>query len=134
MNYRTTEEIRVAAARILAAWEFDDMDGGIDDISGYRSLLTGPAPVIRAFADIEKEADFLREQIENIIAEDEDLRNICLAVRTNQQIYRYMKLLQVRGIEGVDISKLKDDTEDNRLRIGTMHRIKGLEFNHMHIA
>ena len=134
MNYRTTEEIRSAALKVLDGIEFDDMDGGDEAINGYRSLIHGPAPVIRSFAGDEQEADYLKEQIDVILAKGDCLKNICLVVRNNQQLYRYQKLMKNRGISCIKLDKDKDDRDADGLRISNMHRIKGLEFNHILIA
>ncbi len=134
MNYRTTEEIRAAALSVLDGIEFDDMDGGDEATNGYRSLIHGPKPVIKAFPDEEKEADFLKAQIDAILAKGDELKNICLVVRNGQQLYQYQKLMKNRGISCVKLAKEKDDRNVDGLRISTMHRIKGLEFNHILIA
>ncbi|TVS13642.1 MAG: DNA helicase, partial [Planctomycetaceae bacterium] len=43
INYRTTEQIRRWAMGMMQGLAFDDLDGGIVDEKGYRSLLSGPA-------------------------------------------------------------------------------------------
>ena len=41
INYRTTDENRRWAVGLLKGIAFDDLDGGTDDLKGYRSLLHG---------------------------------------------------------------------------------------------
>ena len=135
MNYRTTEEIRAASMKILDGIEFDDMDDGSEAISGYRSLIHGPVPVVKSFIDVEDEADFLKEQIDSLLAQGENLKNICLVVRSKQkQLNLYAALMKNRGFFCVKLEKEKDDRTIDGLRITNMHRVKGLEFNHVLIA
>lgn len=134
MNYRTTEEIRAAAVKILDGIEFDDMDDGSEAISGYRSLIHGEEPVIRTFSSPDEEILFLKERIDSFLAKGEDLKNICLVTRTGGQIKQYEKLLRSLDVPYVELSREKDDRETDGLRISTMHRIKGLEFNHILLA
>ena len=62
-------------------------------------------------------------------------KNICLAVRTHDDLNRYRGALEGRGIP---VLVLDRDTGDDRslpgLRMATMHRVKGLEFEYMVIA
>ncbi len=134
MNYRTTEEIRAAAVKILDGIEFDDMEDGNEAINGYRSLIHGENPVICSFVKPDEEVLFLKERIDSFLAKGEDLKNICLVTRTGGQIKQYEKLLRSLDIPYVELSKEKDDRETDGLRISTMHRIKGLEFNHVLLA
>lgn len=134
MNYRTTEEIRAAAVKLLEGIEFDDMDDGDEAISGYRSLIHGEVPVIRAFDSIDDEALFLKERIDNFLEKGEDLKNICLVVRAKPQMKQYEKQLRALDIPFVELTKEKDDREIDGLRVSTIHRVKGLEFNHMLLA
>ena len=46
LNYRTTEQTRRWAARLLAGRAIDDLDGGADDGRDVRSLTEGPAPIL----------------------------------------------------------------------------------------
>ena len=55
LNYRTTEEIRRAADRVLGD-EVDDLDGGTERRVHARSLLKGPEPALRGFDTQEAEA------------------------------------------------------------------------------
>ena len=41
LNYRTTEETRAWAVRLLDGREIDDLDGGLDDQKGFKSLTHG---------------------------------------------------------------------------------------------
>ena len=134
MNYRTTEEIRAAAVKILAGMQFDDMDGENESISGYRSLIHGDAPIIKSFGSDEEEADYIAQYLRSILKRGDELKNVCLAAKSAKLIKRYTWLLKARDISCVELGKSKDDRSVEGLRISSMHRIKGLEFNHIIIA
>ena len=59
INYRTTEEIRAWAMAMLAGVEFDDLDGGKEEETGYKSLLTGPRPEVRHFGTRPEELEYV---------------------------------------------------------------------------
>ena len=46
VNYRTTDEIRRLAVRLLEGRPIDDLDGGQDDQKGYMSLTHGESPAV----------------------------------------------------------------------------------------
>jgi hypothetical protein len=47
INYRTTDEIRRVAVRLLVGRPIDDLDGGTDDQKGYMSLTHGTTPEVK---------------------------------------------------------------------------------------
>ena len=49
LNYRTTEETRRWASRLLDRCSIDDLDGGADNNRGVRSVAHGPEPRLRLF-------------------------------------------------------------------------------------
>lgn len=60
---------------------------------------------------------------------------ICVTARTNQDCVQYETALKAAGHEVFRITGTKHDIADqNPIRIATMHRIKGLEFDHVCLA
>ena len=59
LNYRTTEETRRWAARLLAGRRIDDLDGGADDDRGITSLTRGPTPLLRRFEGRDEQCAFI---------------------------------------------------------------------------
>src|SRR5947199_9942609 len=47
LSYRTTRQILAAALEIMTGEVYDDLDGGEEDLAGYRSLLRGERPTFR---------------------------------------------------------------------------------------
>ncbi|HEW79206.1 MAG TPA: ATP-dependent helicase, partial [Phycisphaerales bacterium] len=135
INYRTTEENRRWAVNLLKGMEFDDLDNGIDNQKGYKSLLHGVAPITKNFASIQKEMDFIIDYLNQLSKKEDRLNNICLVARTHKILQRYEKGLQASGILTYLIRR--SQAEDHRaegIRLATMHRVKGLEFDRMIIA
>jgi superfamily I DNA/RNA helicase len=131
INYRTTEQIRRWAMAMLQGLAFDDLDGGIVDEKGYRSLLSGPAPQVYAFNSAEDEAGFIGEQV-NTILETRKPTDICIVARMNKQLQDvYRPVLRSLNIKHTILDK---DNQPQGVSLATMHRVKGLEFPVMILA
>jgi len=133
VNYRTTEQIRRAAVTILKGIPFDDLDNGMDDQKGYRSVMNGDEPLVQCFKLVQDEIDYLVASLRDI--SKEDLKKSCLVSRRKTDIAQYIAALKIAGISyyKVDHNTL-DDIEHEGIRVATMHRVKGLEFDNMYIA
>jgi superfamily I DNA/RNA helicase len=132
INYRTTEETRAWATAVLQDLDFDDLDGGSDPSSDYRSLLHGDKPLVRGFQDPAEEQRFLVETLQQLLAEEQSLASTCVTARTNRAVEKLNTLLQAEGFATRVINeKESDDPSDPALRLATMHRVKGLEFDQM---
>jgi superfamily I DNA/RNA helicase len=135
INYRTTDETRRWAVRLLEDVGVDDLDGGADDQQGYKSLLHGEPPMIRHFASFREEVAFIAQYLRQLDHTGVSLAGVCLVARTNELIKQYENALGEHGLTTHVIRR--STTEDSRasgLRLATMHRIKGLEFDRMIIA
>jgi superfamily I DNA/RNA helicase len=137
LNYRTTDEIRNWAVKLLDGKTIDDLDGGIDTNHGYKSLTHGPEPLITSFESNKEQSAFISEYVKNKETEGESLNKICIVARTNSEVDRIHEDL-VRFC--VEVEKITADSSgenknnDNVLKIATMHRVKGLEFDEMILA
>lgn len=130
LNYRTTDEIRAFAVSKLRDVEIDDLDGGVDSNSKYKSLMHGEAPAV-VFADtFEDEVQAIRDFIHG-----GEARKTCLVARTHAAADRYRRALRDLGIETYRLRRSEaEDRETDGVRIATMHRVKGLEFDRMIVA
>jgi len=132
INYRTTEENRNWALRLLSGLSFDDLDGGIDTQEGYRSLVHGVSPEIHAFESFDDEIEFIVSKLVPMLASPGQMSSVCIAARTNSLLKQYADELASRGIATCFV---KPDHEEDRntpgVRLATMHRVKGLEFDTM---
>ncbi|MEQ8222011.1 MAG: 3'-5' exonuclease [Candidatus Eremiobacterota bacterium] len=134
LNYRTTEEIRKWAVKLLEGKQIDDMEGGTDEQKGYRSLTHGENPVIKEFKNYDKEFEFIYDYIQDILKK-EKAETVCIVTRTNSLLDKYEKSLQEFGCHCYRISRNKTDSSDEKgIRLAPMHRVKGLEFDYVIIG
>jgi hypothetical protein len=131
VNYRTTEEIRKRAVAILHGQEFDDIDDGKDDLSGDHSLVHGPMPFIMHSIDFNAEVSAIYEYVRNISPE-----GCCIIARSKDYLEQLSAQLHTRGLKTCRVEPEKELNKDCRdaIRLATMHRVKGLEFDHVIIA
>ena len=135
INYRTTEEIRKYAFALLSGVDFDDLDEDYDDGKKVQSLTHGQKPEVNNFNSPEDELKFIIDKIAELESAGVDQKNICIVARTKNQIKDYSAGLQAKGIKSFEIKANKtDDRSFDGVRVATMHRVKGLEFDHVFVA
>ena len=135
LNYRTTEETRRWAARLLAGRAIDDLDGGADDDKGITSLTRGPQPLLRHFENGEKQSAFIVNYLKQIQVEDSSLRGVCVVARTRRERNAIGSALQEHDLAHVTLEAgTVDSAEAEGVRLATMHRVKGLEFDRVVMA
>lgn len=128
---------------------FDDLNGGESESNDSRSLINGPMPEARKFASSHAEMDAVKQWIFNLCgewsesmnesdseaSERVDPRNICVTVRTNKLVQRWQGFLDEELPYGVYVlGRDEEDRQKPGIRIATMHRVKGLEFDYVIVA
>lgn len=135
VNYRTTEETRRWAINLLKGHQFDDLDDGVDDQAGYRSLMHGPRPLIKTHETFAEEIKSISSKILALAKEDVKDIDICLVARTHDLLGQYEGALRSLDIETFRVHRnVADQRKVPGVRLATMHRVKGLEFEHVIIA
>lgn len=135
INYRTTEEIRKFAFALLNGVSFDDLDDDYDNGKGVQSLTHGQKPDVKECNTPEEEMAFIIERIQALQVAGVEQKNICIVARTHKLLDNYIAGLQHAGIKSFEIKANKiDDRSFEGVRIATMHRVKGLEFDHVFVA
>ena len=125
INYRTTEEIKRQAVRIVSGVEADDFDGGEESLKGYVSLLHGEAPVYQLYENKNKEFEAIGSYIQTCIDAKISPRDICVAAYRNDMVDSIANYLT----RHLDIPCRKMNTGDKEgVNLSTFHRMKGLEF------
>jgi superfamily I DNA/RNA helicase len=135
VNYRITQEIRRWAVQLIEGRSFDDLDGNADVQKGYCSLLRGELPQIVEAATFADELKAIENHLHGLKKAGIRLENVCLVARTNELIDQYEGSLRAAGFDVYRIRR--SSAEDRRipgLRLATIHRVKGLEFDHMVVA
>ena len=135
INYRTTAENRSWAVNLLSDLDYDDLDEGIDDLDGYRSLLHGDYPEVMKFEMFDDEVTHLSGILQKMIGEPGAMLNTCIVARTNSLLQKYEDSLMHRGIATCRIRRsYSEDRNAPGVRLATMHRVKGLEFDNIIVA
>lgn len=135
INYRTTDETQKWAVSFLKNIKVDDLDGGDDNQKGYKSLLHGSSPKVKHFHTFQEEIDYLARYLQQLNNDDIQIKEICLVARTNDLITRYQSAIKDKGFETYMIKRTEaEDQNTPGLRLATMHRVKGIEFDRVIIA
>jgi superfamily I DNA/RNA helicase len=132
INYRTTAEILGWSLGLLRGEPIDDMEGGLDSIAGCKSYVHGQPPALSGHHSADEEAKFIASSVKDWIDSGIAPSEIGIAVRAKRLTSKIESALRAAGIDSVDLAKASDD--DDAVRVGTMHRMKGLEFRCMCVA
>ncbi len=125
INYRTTDEIRRYAVALLAGMPADDLDGNLDNHDGYKSLVHGEPPEVRVHPSFTAEVDALAGWIRR-----GEANRTCVVARTKADRDRYADELKKHGFDIYELQRAEaEDRSADGVRVATMHRVKGLEFD-----
>ena len=125
INYRTTEQIRRFADRLIGD-AGDDLDGGLERRKGTVSLLKGPHPTLHAAKTQAQQWKYVSGEIKRMKKEGLDLGEIAIFSRTNADLQTIQDALKRSKVESQIISR--EGVKGDGVRLGTLHRAKGLEF------
>ncbi|MQS08067.1 UvrD-helicase domain-containing protein [Streptomyces alkaliphilus] len=136
LNYRTTRQILGSATGLIEGASFDDLDEGTDTLDGYRSVLNGLAP------QFWRAPDRLTEMraVATLIAERHDHHGtpysaMAIAVPDGSTAQRFANVLTREfRLPVVEIGRDGVRADLDAVRIGTMHRFKGLEFQRVFLT
>ncbi len=131
INYRTTEQIKRFADRVLAGTS-DDMDGGTEDRRA-RSLLRGPEPKVAGFKTAAEQADFIAQNCRRLTEGGLAAEEIAVFARSKKLLEPVREQLVAAGLAALPLDRSGDDDRPG-VRLGTMHRAKGLEFKAVFVA
>lgn len=135
INYRTTEEIRKTAFALLNGISFDDLDDSFDTGDRCQSLTHGSVPELIATANANEEFDEILAKVKGLIDGGVAAKNICIVARTHKLLDDYIAHFTLSGIRCYEIKGNKaDDRGLDGIRVATMHRVKGLEFQYVFVV
>lgn len=127
INYRTTEEIKRLAMKVVSKVQVDDFEGNQENLAGYLSLMHGNQPSYDVFNTPEEEDKFILGKIQALLSEGNIHPNeICLCARTNAGLDEAKRELNKSNIKYLDLSNYKEN--DTAIRLSTFHNLKGHEF------
>ncbi len=129
INYRTTDEIRRLAVALLEGREIDDLDGGSDDNRRYKSLSHGPIPeVLRSGGASEAIGLAVKRTLDWMAEKPSPV--MCVMAPTITMRDQVEQALRNEGIATTIIkADFADSPGSDAVRLSTMHRAKGLEFD-----
>jgi superfamily I DNA/RNA helicase len=125
VSYRTTQEILAWAVPLLGSAPATGLDGEIDSLLGYRSPMHGKVPQLRMAATRAEEFALLAERIRSWLDASIEPHAIGVAARSASLAHEARDALKADGIVAVSLS---GRGSAQAVRVGTMHGMKGLEF------
>ena len=125
LNYRTTQEILAWAVPLLGPASVTGLDGDVDSLMGYRSPMHGRRPLIHRAATRQEELTTLAERISAWLASGIEPHAIGVAARSSSLVHQARDALKAAGVPSL---ALATQSTKNVIRAGTMHGMKGLEF------
>ncbi|MCD6533679.1 MAG: UvrD-helicase domain-containing protein, partial [Deltaproteobacteria bacterium] len=133
INYRTSEQIRKFAQNILKGVEIDDLDGGMAVIIGDHSAFKGPEPIIEICNSDKDEAETVIAWAKTLM-DSHGLATHEICVTPYKPEIR--SALTAAGIQAHQLKPREDDPGPDfpGIRLGTIKRIKGLEFRAVALA
>lgn len=133
LNYRTTYQLQRAAIALLEGERFQDLNGEPDESFRYFSCTSGAEPQVRFFATEEEERQWVLSELRALISQGVSPRDICLTAFKRQAVKDCLKWLGDNDLQPYEL-KRTDDRALGGVRVGTMHRVKGMEFQYMFIV
>jgi superfamily I DNA/RNA helicase/mRNA-degrading endonuclease RelE of RelBE toxin-antitoxin system len=126
VNYRTTEQIRRFADRIVRS--NIDAGAGEPEQRGSVSLLSGPEPELHSAGSVPEEIETVAAWLTALLEEGISPNEIAVFGRTEAILHNRAEKAVKRA--GTTFRLLKDDEAvvADAIAVGTMHRAKGLEF------
>jgi superfamily I DNA/RNA helicase len=125
VNYRTTQEILALAVPVLGKTTITGLDDEADTLTGYRSPLHGRRPEVHAAVSRDAELAALTERVRGWIDDGIEPHAIGVAARSGSLGKQAGAVLAAAGIATVSLAA---KSRKDAVRVGTMHGMKGLEF------
>jgi hypothetical protein len=125
LSYRTTQEVLSWAIPLLGTDPVTGLDGEVDSLLGYRSPMHGPPPQLRVAATRSEEFRYLAGQIRSWLAAGIEPQAIGVTARSASLVREAREMLKA---DGIMTTPLNGRGRAHAVRAGTMHAMKGLEF------
>ncbi|MGO1372343.1 MAG: 3'-5' exonuclease [Senegalia sp. (in: firmicutes)] len=125
-NYRTTKQIALAAYSLIKKDE-SKLSNDIS-VKGNAIDVNGEIPIIKGFINIQKEAEYIANEINNNLKKDYKLNEIAIISRRSDILKEIRNKLFKLGVNANVLDKMKPNFDQESVKLITMHSIKGLEF------
>lgn len=124
-NYRTTTQISAAAYNLIEKDE--TIKNNLDFVKPSLIDRQGHPPICKYFKDSAAQMRFIVEEI-NILQNDYKLSNICIVAKERRLLENVIVGLEKANIDCEMLNQTEPDFDSNKVKVVTMHSIKGLEF------
>lgn len=124
-NYRTTTEISKAAYGLIE--QDPNIKNNVDFVKPSLIDRHGHPPIYRFFTTSEKQLDFLVEEIHTLL-NDYEHNEICIVAKEKRLIESAFIGLEKANIPCEILNISIPDFDSQKVKLVTMHSIKGLEF------
>jgi len=125
VNYRTTQEILAVAVPALGKAPVTGLDDEADTLDGYRSPLHGRRPKVVPASSKEAELAALVRHVRGWLDGGIEPHAIAVAARAG---YLWKQAGYALDSAGISVAKLSASPKTKGVRLGSMHGMKGLEF------
>ena len=133
-NYRNTAEIVEFATSLVAGDEFLDIEGGSGSPDSTTTIARhGSNPTITRFTTVVAHDESLIGHVRSISQGHVAYGDIGILAMANWQVGAIIKSLTVAGIPSIELNDY-DGRPTNAVKVGTIHRAKGLEFKQVLVA
>ncbi len=124
-NYRTTTQISMAAYGLI---EHDEnIRNNVDFVKPSLIDRQGHPPIYKYFRTKEKQYEFLKNEI-NVLRNDYTFSDICIVAKEKRLIDDTQITLESYKIPCEILNQREPDFDSDKVKLTTMHSIKGLEF------
>lgn len=130
-NYRTTYEIAQAAYSLIE--KDDTMKQNDIFVKPIAIDRHGDKPYYKHYATVEQEAENIARRIKQLLSRY-DLKDIVVVAANRGCLNNIKDILLKRGIPAEVFNKSDADFDEDKVRLYTLHSVKGLEFPVLFIA
>ena len=133
-NYRNTVEIVEFAASLVQGDQFVDIEGGNGQVDAPAAVIrTGERPTVTRFRSRDEHDRSLVQHVRSVSRGSVGFGDIGVLAMNKWQVSDVRKALSTAGIPTIDLEKY-DGRPTNAVKVGTIHRAKGLEFKQVVVA
>jgi hypothetical protein len=129
LNYRTTAEILGWSFGLLRGQRIDDMNESLDTLAGCRSEVHGEPPSLHPAPTRQAELSDLAADVRDWLAGGVAPGQIGIAARSGTMVDNTASALRAAGLPAANLAKA--GPAEDQIAVGTMHRMKGLEFRNV---
>jgi len=133
-NYRNTAEIVDFATSLVVGDEFVDIEGGTGTADAAATVVRrGAVPTITRFTSRTAHDNSLVQHVRSVARGSVGYGDIGVLAMTHWQVTDVIKALTAAGIPSIELTKY-NGRPTNAVKVGTVHRAKGLEFKQVLVA